>query len=223
MRTSARSTGWSPECRSSNRAVRTALSRRRHRSNDLRLRGRTQVRRTHDGQAGELYRRAVDASAGRFAAGQRIRCISAVVVAAAFRRGWTPPSAWRSTGNRDLAAARATLGEMQELAAASEGGRYPNLDLEASAGRQKYGAAFLGPQKLPPFSFYSVGFGGQLRVRLRRRRAPRRSSSSMRWPNISSMRSRPRRSAVSGNVAMQALAAASARAQIESARGTAAG
>src|ERR1700733_8156064 len=61
--------------------------------------------------------------------------------------------------NRDLAAARATLGEMQELAAASEGARYPQADLDASAGRQKYGAAFLGPEKLPPFSFYSVGFG----------------------------------------------------------------
>jgi outer membrane protein TolC len=76
--------------------------------------------------------------------------------------------------NRDLAAARATLGEVQELAAASEGARYPNLDFEASAGRQKYGAAFLGPQKLPPFSFYS--------------------NSNMHWPNISSTRSRPRHS-----------------------------
>src|SRR5665213_3086822 len=59
--------------------------------------------------------------------------------------------------NRDLAAARATLGQMQELAAASEGARYPQAELDASAGRQKYGAAFLGPERLPPFSFYSVG------------------------------------------------------------------
>ena len=36
-------------------------------------------------------------------------------------------------------------------------GAIRRLDLDASAGRQKYGAAFLGPEKLPPFTFYSVG------------------------------------------------------------------
>ncbi len=55
-----------------------------------------------------------------------------------------------------------TLAQMQALAAASEGAEYPRLDLDASAGRQKYGAAFLGPEKLPPFSFYSVGFGSAI-------------------------------------------------------------
>jgi len=60
--------------------------------------------------------------------------------------------------NRDLQSARATLAQMRELTAAAEGDRYPKLNLDASAGRQKYGAAFLGPDRLPPFSFYSVGF-----------------------------------------------------------------
>lgn len=117
--------------------------------------------------------------------------------------------------NRDLAAARATLGEMQELAAASEGGRYPNLDFEASAGRQKYGAAFLGPQKLPPFSFYSVGFGVSyvfdFAGGVRRTVEQQYALAEYQQHEVEAAAL-----SVSGNVALQALAAASARAQIQS-------
>lgn len=117
--------------------------------------------------------------------------------------------------NRELAAARATLGQMQELAAASEGARYPSLDFEASAGRQKYGAAFLGPDKLPPFSFYSVGFGVSYAFDLAggvRRTVEQQYALALyqqREVEAAAL-------SVSGNVALQALAAASARAQIES-------
>jgi outer membrane protein TolC len=48
-------------------------------------------------------------------------------------------------GNRELAAAQATLVQAQELAYAASGARYPQIALDASAGRDKYGAAFLGP------------------------------------------------------------------------------
>src|ERR1700687_1832036 len=51
-------------------------------------------------------------------------------------------------GNRSLDAARSTLAEAQAFSDASEAGRYPHGDLDASVGRQKYGAAFLGPDRL---------------------------------------------------------------------------
>jgi len=123
--------------------------------------------------------------------------------------------------NRELAAARATLGQMQELAAASEGCALPSLDFEASAGRQKYGAAFLGPDKLPPFSFYSVGFGVSYAFDLAggvRRTVEQQYALALyqqREVEAAAL-------SVSGNVALQALAAASARAQIESLGGAAA-
>jgi NodT family efflux transporter outer membrane factor (OMF) lipoprotein len=115
--------------------------------------------------------------------------------------------------NRDLAAARATLGQMQELAAASEGARYPSVDLEASAGRQKYGAAFLGPEKLPPFSFYSVGFGVSYAFDLA---GGVRRTVEEQYALAAYQQHEAEAAAlsVSGNVALQALAAASARAQI---------
>jgi NodT family efflux transporter outer membrane factor (OMF) lipoprotein len=117
--------------------------------------------------------------------------------------------------NRDLAAARATLAQVQELAGASEGARYPQVDLQSSAGRQKYGAAFLGPETLPPFNFYSVGFGvsylfdfaGGVRRTIEQQRA---LADYQRHEVEAAALS------VSGNVVLQALAAASARARIES-------
>jgi NodT family efflux transporter outer membrane factor (OMF) lipoprotein len=116
--------------------------------------------------------------------------------------------------NRDLAAARSTLAQMQALAAASEGAEYPRLDLDASAGRQKYGAAFLGPENLPPFTFYSVGLGvsylfdfaGGVRRTVEQQRAL--AVAQQHEVEAAAL-------AVSGNVAREALAAASARAQIE--------
>jgi NodT family efflux transporter outer membrane factor (OMF) lipoprotein len=120
--------------------------------------------------------------------------------------------------NRDLGAARATLSQMQALAAASTGAQYPSVDLDASAGRQRYGAAFLGPEQLPTFSFYSVGLGvsylfdfaGGVRRTVEQQNA---LADSQRHEVEAAALS------VSGNVALQALAVASARAQIESIEG----
>ena len=117
--------------------------------------------------------------------------------------------------NRDLAAARSTLAQVQALAAASEGAEYPRLDLDASAGRQKYGAAFLGPEKLPPFTFYSVGFGVSYLFDFAG--GVRRSVEQQRALAVSQQHELDAAAlALSGNVAHQALAVASARAQIES-------
>lgn len=118
-------------------------------------------------------------------------------------------------GNRDLAGARATLAELSELTAAREGARYPRVDLQTSAGREKYGAAFLGPQKLPAFTFYSVGFGvsylfdfaGGVRRTIEQQRALELAQQH----EVAAAEL-----ALSGNVAREAVLAASARAQISS-------
>jgi NodT family efflux transporter outer membrane factor (OMF) lipoprotein len=60
--------------------------------------------------------------------------------------------------NRTLEASIATLAQARELAAAAAGSRYPQIDMTAGAGRQRYGDEFLGGLA-PPFSFsyYEVG------------------------------------------------------------------
>jgi len=59
--------------------------------------------------------------------------------------------------NHDLRAAQQALVQARELASASTGARYPEIDLDASAGRQKLGAASLGSIVFPPFTYYSIG------------------------------------------------------------------
>jgi NodT family efflux transporter outer membrane factor (OMF) lipoprotein len=116
--------------------------------------------------------------------------------------------------NRTLDAARSTLAEAQANSAAAQSGRYPRVDLDAGAGRQKYGAAFLGPEHLPPFTYYSIGpaisysfdFAGGVRRGIEQQQAM--TDFQQHELDAAAL-------SVSGNVAMQALAAASARAQIE--------
>jgi NodT family efflux transporter outer membrane factor (OMF) lipoprotein len=59
--------------------------------------------------------------------------------------------------NRSLAASMATLQQAQELALAQSGSRYPQVSLTAGAGRQQYGAEFLGGIGLPTFTYFAVG------------------------------------------------------------------
>src|SRR6202140_2046179 len=60
--------------------------------------------------------------------------------------------------NRSLVASMATLAQAQELALAQAGSRYPQVDLTAGAGRQQYGQEFLGGfGKIPPFTYFAVG------------------------------------------------------------------
>jgi NodT family efflux transporter outer membrane factor (OMF) lipoprotein len=56
-----------------------------------------------------------------------------------------------------LAAARAAVAEAREVVAAESGMRYPELDVNAGAGRQQYGAQFLGAFSIPPFSYTAIG------------------------------------------------------------------
>ena len=63
--------------------------------------------------------------------------------------------------NPSIAAARATLAGAQQAVIAARGGRYPQVDLAATAERQKGPAFALGllpaRQSLPQFNLYSVG------------------------------------------------------------------
>jgi NodT family efflux transporter outer membrane factor (OMF) lipoprotein len=76
--------------------------------------------------------------------------------------------------NWSIDAARANLAKAAEGVAVARGGLYPQVDAVGDAGRQKYGASFLGPQAaaFPLFSSYTGGavisydldaFGGQRR------------------------------------------------------------
>jgi NodT family efflux transporter outer membrane factor (OMF) lipoprotein len=118
-------------------------------------------------------------------------------------------------GNRDLRAARATLAQTDALTRASDAALYPNMTLDAGAGRQKLGAEALGSFSLPPFSYYSVGasvsylfdFSGGVRRSIEAQRA--RDEAQRHETDAATL-------ALSGHVVMQALGLAAARAQIES-------
>jgi len=61
--------------------------------------------------------------------------------------------------NHGLAAARATLAQAQELVAAQTGRLFPQVGLQAGAGREQYGKQFLGSlvPKVAPFTYESFG------------------------------------------------------------------
>ena len=60
----------------------------------------------------------------------------------------------RLADNRNLAAAKATLAQAQELVAAQTGRLYPQVGLTAGAGRQQYGKQFLGSLDPPRGAFH---------------------------------------------------------------------
>jgi NodT family efflux transporter outer membrane factor (OMF) lipoprotein len=107
-------------------------------------------------------------------------------------------------------AAQSTLEEAQELTAAATGARYPRVDLAAGAGRQKYGKEFLGPlTPPPPFTYFAAGAavsytfdaaGGIARSIEERRALLEYERQELRAAQL----------ALSGNVAGQAIALASA-------------
>jgi NodT family efflux transporter outer membrane factor (OMF) lipoprotein len=117
-------------------------------------------------------------------------------------------------GNRTLAAAQASLAQAWEVVNASTGTLYPQVSVEAGTGREKYGAQFAGSLQLPAFSYYAVGpgirylfdyTGGQRRAVEQRRAQARYSEYQLQATYLS----------LAGNVVEQALAMASARAQLE--------
>ncbi|HTP40688.1 MAG TPA: efflux transporter outer membrane subunit [Steroidobacteraceae bacterium] len=118
-------------------------------------------------------------------------------------------------GNRDLAAAQQTLAQAAELARASTGDEWPALSLDASAGRQKLGAAALGGNfKVPPFTYFSIGpsvsytldFAGGVR---------RNVEAASARVDYQGYQLDAAYLTLTGNVALQALRIALARAQID--------
>lgn len=118
-------------------------------------------------------------------------------------------------GNRNLAVAEANLREAHELFKAQTGARLPVAELAAGPGRQKYGAAFLGPNagSFPPFTYYSIGinvsyvldYAGGTRSAIEQRLA----LAEVRQHTLGAARL-----SLAGNVVLQALAIASAREQL---------
>ena len=117
-------------------------------------------------------------------------------------------------GNQDLAAAQSTLAQAQELAVAQGGSLYPQIGLSAGSGRQKYGQQFLGnAATFPPFTYFSLGpsinyaldYTGGIARSVEERRAQ---------TDYQSYQQAAAYLALTGNVVMQALSIASARAQI---------
>jgi NodT family efflux transporter outer membrane factor (OMF) lipoprotein len=121
-----------------------------------------------------------------------------------------------AANNQTLAAARATLEKAQESVAAQEGDLYPHVELDAAAGRQKYGVSLFGPSNfnIPPFSYYTVGpslsytldlFGGTRRAVEEQKALALHQKYEYDAAALT----------VSGNVISQALTIAATRAQID--------
>jgi NodT family efflux transporter outer membrane factor (OMF) lipoprotein len=121
-------------------------------------------------------------------------------------------------GNRNLQEAKANLAQARELYAASTGARLPQVDITAMNARNKYGAAFLGGFQLPPFTAYSVGLnvsylfdytGGVKRSIEQQQALAEVQEHELSAAHLS----------LTGNVVLQAVAIASARARIRAAEG----
>ncbi len=117
-------------------------------------------------------------------------------------------------GNRTLAAAASALAQAQELAAAQAGTLYPQVDLTAGVGRQKYGEEFLGPlPKPPPFTYFAVGATVSYALDYTGGTA-RSIEQQYAFADYQRQQLDAAYLAVTGNAVMQALKIASLRAQI---------
>lgn len=117
--------------------------------------------------------------------------------------------------NQDIAAAKARVAQAQEDVNAARGALLPSISLGTTVGRQKYGAALFGPLDfaIPPFTYYTVGpsinapldlFGGNKRMLEQRAAYNEYQTHELNAAYLS----------LTANVAAQALAVASARAQL---------
>jgi NodT family efflux transporter outer membrane factor (OMF) lipoprotein len=116
-------------------------------------------------------------------------------------------------GNRTLQVAQASLAQAREIYGASRSARLPQATIEGSNARNKYGAAFLGGFQLPPFTAYSIGanvsyvldYTGGVRRSIEEQHA---------LTEVKEHELTAAHLSLTGNVVLQALAIASARAQI---------
>jgi NodT family efflux transporter outer membrane factor (OMF) lipoprotein len=116
--------------------------------------------------------------------------------------------------NRTLEASTATLKQARELARASVGARYPQVSLTAGAGRQKYGEEFFG-NLAPPFTFTYFAIGPNVSYTLDLSGGIERGIEQQgALVNIAEHRLDAAYLTVTGQAVLQALAIASARAQI---------
>ena len=119
------------------------------------------------------------------------------------------------TDNNSLSATRARLAQAREEMDAVAGSLWPQVSLDTAAGRQKYGVALSGSSDniVPPFTYYTVGprvqylldFAGGERRGVEQQTA---------LAEYRSYQYEAARLALTGNLMAQALAIASAKAQI---------
>lgn len=117
--------------------------------------------------------------------------------------------------NQTLAAAQATVMQAQALAEAKTGARYPEVDLNAGTGRQKYGSQFLGSlTPPPPFTYFAFGAAVSYTLDY----AGGAASAIEQQQALADYQQRQLQAAqltVTGNVVRQALAVAATQAQIQ--------
>jgi NodT family efflux transporter outer membrane factor (OMF) lipoprotein len=117
--------------------------------------------------------------------------------------------------NQDIVAAKARVAQAQEAVNAARGALLPSVSFGTTVGRQKYGAALFGPLDfvIPPFTYYTVGpsinapldlFGGNKRALEEQAAYNEYRAHELNAAYLS----------LTANIAAQALAAASARAQM---------
>jgi outer membrane protein TolC len=107
-----------------------------------------------------------------------------------------------------------TIAEAKELVAAESGARFPQLDVSAGAGRQQYGAQFLGSFSIAPFSYTAIGasvrymldYTGGIARSVEQRRALEQYQESERDAAYL---------ALTGSIATQAVTVAATRAEIQ--------
>jgi NodT family efflux transporter outer membrane factor (OMF) lipoprotein len=117
--------------------------------------------------------------------------------------------------NQTLLAARASVQQAQALVEARTGARYPQIDLDASFGRQKLGSRFLGTfPKPPPFTFYA--FGPAVSYTLDYTGGVKRSVEQQRaLADYQVREGQAAQISVAGNVVMQALMVAARQTEID--------
>lgn len=117
--------------------------------------------------------------------------------------------------NQSIVAARASVEQALALVEARSGARYPQLDLDASIGRQKLGSRFLGTfPKPPPFTYYA--FGPAVSYTLDYTGGIKRSiEQQLALADYQRQESQATQITVAGNVVLQALAVAAHQAEID--------
>jgi NodT family efflux transporter outer membrane factor (OMF) lipoprotein len=124
------------------------------------------------------------------------------------------------SGNQDIEAARYRMAEAEEQVNVAQGALLPTVALNGAAGYQKYGRSLFGPLNftVPPFAYYSVGpavsfpldlFGGE-------KRKVEQQKALLEYQGFELDAAYQ---SLTAHVAAEALALASARAQIDALNG----